>query len=103
MRWNHLEQRRREKIQVIKEERQIIITEEANGEWQPPATSGMSAGSAGKMGVSAGLSNQMGGLRATTSGISSPSKFQGTSAGFSGGAQAGASSAKKSAMIEKEM
>jgi hypothetical protein len=31
MRWNHLEQRRREKIQVIKEERQIIIVEETNG------------------------------------------------------------------------
>ena len=31
MRWNHIEQRRREKIKVIKEERQIIIMEEASG------------------------------------------------------------------------
>lgn len=41
----------------------------------------------------------MGGLR--PSGIASPSKFQGSSVGFSG-AQGG-SSAQKSAMIEKEM
>jgi hypothetical protein len=64
MRWNHLEQRRREKIKVIKEERSIIVMEEANGEWNPPALSGMSNGSSGKKGVSM----QMGGLRATTSG-----------------------------------
>jgi hypothetical protein len=31
MRWSHLEQRRREKIKVIKEERAIIIMEEAKG------------------------------------------------------------------------
>ncbi len=99
MRWNHLEQRRREKIQVIKEERQIIIVEESNGQWQAPATSGMSNGSSGKKGAQAGLSSQMGGLR--PSGIASPSKFQGSSVGFSG-AQGG-SSAQKSAMIEKEM
>jgi len=64
MRWNHLEQRRREKIKVIKEERSIIVMEEANGEWNPPALSGMSNGSSGKKSVSM----QMGGLRATTSG-----------------------------------
>ena len=51
MRWNHLEQRRREKIQVIKEERQMIAIEEGNGMWQAPATSGMSSGSAGKKGA----------------------------------------------------
>lgn len=38
--------------------------EEANGEWNPPALSGISGGSSGKKGVSM----QMGGLRATTSG-----------------------------------
>ena len=65
MRWNHLEQRRREKIKVIKEERAIIIMEEANGEWNPPALSGISGGSSGKK---AAISMQMGGLRATTSG-----------------------------------
>jgi hypothetical protein len=79
MRWNHLEQRRKEKIKVIKEERAIIIMEEANGEWNPPALSGISGGSSGKKGVSM----QMGGFRATTSGQSSPSKFQGSN-GFAG-------------------
>jgi hypothetical protein len=75
MRWSHIEQRRREKIKVIKEERQIIIMEEASGQWVPPTISGFSNGSAGKKGVSM----QMGGLRANTSGQSSPSKFQGSS------------------------
>ena len=79
MRWNHLEQRRREKVKVIKEERAIIIMEEANGEWNPPALSAISNGSSGKKGVSM----QMGGFRPTTSGQSSPSKFQGSN-GFAG-------------------
>jgi len=31
MRWNHLEQRRKEKIKVVKEERELVIMEEVNG------------------------------------------------------------------------
>ena len=39
MRWNHLEQRRKEKINVLKEEREIILLEEINGHWAPPTLS----------------------------------------------------------------
>ncbi len=49
MRWNHIETRRREKIKVIKEERNIIVMEEANGQWAAPVNSQFSDGSAKKV------------------------------------------------------
>jgi hypothetical protein len=95
MRWNHLETRRKEKIKVIKEERDIVSLEEKNGHWVAPTGSGFSAGSPSKK---LGTSTQMGGMRTSLSGHSSPSKFQGstmTKVGFGG-------PVTDSAMIEKE-
>lgn len=81
LRWGHLEQRRREKVRVIKEERALIAYEEINGQWRAPTTSQLSAGSPKKSVGFRGASVQ-----------SSPSKTA-----ISGGG------AKESAMIEKEM
>lgn len=94
MRWNHLEQRRKEKLKVIKEERELVVIEENNGHWVPPTSSQMSAGSSPSK---AGLSTQMGGMRHS---IGSPSKLQGSRTAVSG--FTAKTSAPDSALIDKE-
>lgn len=101
MRWQHLEQRRKEKIAVIKEEREIVILEEVNGQWAPGhnnASLTSKSGSPSKGSAGVGISTQMGGMRTSGHSTSSPSKLAKT-------AQAGFSLAPAqldSAMLEKE-